>query len=137
MKKRGWFMRQTKRATEDTSEHCADPWKQAVIEACIVAEIYTQEYEDNPRKALNDLIAWHIGWCAATMRPLTLERVKTAFWSVVNGQPTTDSIYEESIVRPFWEAIEAKLRAQEGWRQTAGFPRQGPQPPTQAEESKK
>lgn len=33
-------------------------WREAVIDALVVAGIYRAEYETNPRKALNDLLAW-------------------------------------------------------------------------------
>jgi hypothetical protein len=33
-------------------------WKDAVIDAAVVDWIYTKEHETNPRKAVNDLLAW-------------------------------------------------------------------------------
>lgn len=35
------------------------PWKNAVIEQLVVAHIYSSEYETTPRKALQDLLAYH------------------------------------------------------------------------------
>lgn len=35
-------------------------WKDAVIAALVVAEIYRNEHEQNPRMALHDLICWEI-----------------------------------------------------------------------------
>jgi len=36
-----------------------DPWKDAVIDQLVVAHILTAEHETNPRKALQDLLAYH------------------------------------------------------------------------------
>lgn len=33
-------------------------WREAVIDALVVNFIYAKEHDDNPRKALNDLLAW-------------------------------------------------------------------------------
>lgn len=35
-----------------------DPWKEAVIEALVCNHIYRKEHDDDPRKALNELLAW-------------------------------------------------------------------------------
>jgi len=35
-----------------------DLWKNTLIDAVMAAEIYKQEHETNPRKALHDLICW-------------------------------------------------------------------------------
>lgn len=36
----------------------ADDWKTAVIDALVINHIYTAEHDNDPRKALADLIAW-------------------------------------------------------------------------------
>ena len=41
----------------------------------------------------------------------TIEQIKAAFWSQVNSFPSNDSLYIESLVRPFWEAVESRLCA--------------------------
>lgn len=33
-------------------------WKEAIIDALVVREIYKKEHEEDPRRALNDLIVW-------------------------------------------------------------------------------
>lgn len=35
-----------------------DQWRDAIIDACMVDGIFTKEHEVNPRKAVNDLLAW-------------------------------------------------------------------------------
>lgn len=34
------------------------PWQDAIIDACVVDWILTKEHETDPRKAVNDLLAW-------------------------------------------------------------------------------
>jgi hypothetical protein len=51
-------------STEKSPDH-ADPshtceWKDAIIDATIVDWIFTKEHETNPRKAVNDLLAWQV-----------------------------------------------------------------------------
>lgn len=36
----------------------ANKWREAVIDALVVSCIYTAEHDSNPRKAINDLLAW-------------------------------------------------------------------------------
>lgn len=43
-------------APSASAEH--DPWKEAVIDGLICAHIYSKTDEDDPRKALNKLLAW-------------------------------------------------------------------------------
>lgn len=46
----------------DPDEPCVrcerDAWKTAVLDAAVVNWTYTKEHETNPRKAVNDLLAW-------------------------------------------------------------------------------
>jgi hypothetical protein len=35
-------------------------FKQAVIDQLVVAHIYRKEHDTDPRKALNDLLSWHV-----------------------------------------------------------------------------
>lgn len=44
----------------------ADQWKEAVLNELIVAHIYTAEHDTNPRKALQDAIAWN---CQVALDP--------------------------------------------------------------------
>jgi hypothetical protein len=37
-----------------------NPWKDVIIEALIVSCIYRNEHENDPRKALADLLAWEV-----------------------------------------------------------------------------
>lgn len=50
--------------TDDASREAAiteavAPWKDAVIEQLVVAHIFTAEHENDPRKAIQDLLAYH------------------------------------------------------------------------------
>jgi len=36
-------------------------WKETIIDALVVSHIYGNEHEDDPKKALNDLLNWEIG----------------------------------------------------------------------------
>lgn len=36
----------------------ADEWKDAVIDACVVDWVLCKEHETDPRRAINDLLAW-------------------------------------------------------------------------------
>lgn len=35
-------------------------WREAVIDELVTCCIYSKEHDTNPRKALQDLISWHI-----------------------------------------------------------------------------
>lgn len=35
-------------------------WKEAIIDQLVCCHIYNRTHEDNPYKAITDLIAWHI-----------------------------------------------------------------------------
>ena len=41
-------------------------WKDAVLDQTMTTHIYTEEYEYDPQKALNDLITWH---CKVALDP--------------------------------------------------------------------
>lgn len=43
-----------------TIEHDRDAWKNAIIDAAVVDWVYTNEHDTNPRKAVNDLLAWQV-----------------------------------------------------------------------------
>jgi len=44
-------------ARPQTEPHsCA--WKDAILDACVVDWVLTNEHQDNPRRAINDLLAW-------------------------------------------------------------------------------
>lgn len=37
-----------------------NPWQEAITEALVVNCIYTKEHDDNPQKAIHDLLSWEI-----------------------------------------------------------------------------
>lgn len=57
--------------TRANAEAYAAAWKDAVIEQLIAMHIYRKEHEDDPRKALNDLINWH---CTIALDPQVSEQ---------------------------------------------------------------
>jgi hypothetical protein len=35
-------------------------WQEAIIDALVIRHIYKYEHENNPRKALNDILNWEV-----------------------------------------------------------------------------
>ena len=54
-----YFSETVKRLTAAAEQRGA-AWQDAVIEQLVVAHIYRKEHATDPRKALQDLISWHV-----------------------------------------------------------------------------
>lgn len=46
--------------TKVVQDETQNPWKARVIDESVICGIYTKEHDDNPRKALGDIIHWNV-----------------------------------------------------------------------------
>lgn len=61
-----------------------NPWKDALIDALVVANIYRREHEADPRQALIELIAWEVGMA---LNPLVSQAARDL---VESGRPPAE-----------------------------------------------
>jgi hypothetical protein len=66
----------------------SNEWKDTIIEQLVIPHIYKKEHEDNPTKAINDLICFHV---SLSLDPLVSkdarELIKNGYQLSLVGKP--------------------------------------------------